>query len=146
MVSESLPIQSTPAGRRLDRHTVGLKGWKGDDGRAGLTIQPVSLTATRPPSLPRVLAYGVVSEKLSPTSLLGDAVETFVRREAAERFIEEVQRDDRLIRARGPAGGGRSRVLREHSLKQALEARARERGLSLTAAVVALLERGLDAT
>jgi len=41
-----------------------------------------------------VLAYGVVSEKLSPTSLLGDAVETFVRREAAERFIEEVQRDD----------------------------------------------------
>ena len=32
------------------------------------------------------------------------------------------------------------------SLKQALAARAREHGLSLTAAVVALLERGLDAT
>jgi len=32
------------------------------------------------------------------------------------------------------------------SLKQALAVRARERGLSLTAAVVALLERGLDAT
>lgn len=31
-------------------------------------------------------------------------------------------------------------------LKQALAARARERGLSLTAAVVALLERGLDAS
>ena len=30
------------------------------------------------------------------------------------------------------------------ALKQALEVRARERGLSLTAAVVALLERGLD--
>jgi hypothetical protein len=32
------------------------------------------------------------------------------------------------------------------ALKQALEVRARERGLSLTAAVVALLERGLDAS
>ena len=32
------------------------------------------------------------------------------------------------------------------ALKQALAARARERGLSLTAAVVALLERGLDAS
>jgi len=36
-----------------------------------------------------MLVYAVVSEKLSPTSPLGDAVETFVRREDAERFVEE---------------------------------------------------------
>jgi hypothetical protein len=35
-----------------------------------------------------------VSEKLSMTSPLGDAIETFVRREDAERFIEEVRSDD----------------------------------------------------
>jgi hypothetical protein len=36
----------------------------------------------------------VVDDSLSVTSPLGDAVETFVRREDAERFVEEVRGDD----------------------------------------------------
>jgi hypothetical protein len=34
-----------------------------------------------------VLVYAVVDDRLSPTSSLGDALEVFVRREDAERFI-----------------------------------------------------------
>lgn len=41
-----------------------------------------------------VIVYAVVSEMTSPTSPLGDAIETFVRREDAERFLEDVRRDD----------------------------------------------------
>jgi hypothetical protein len=40
------------------------------------------------------MVYAVVDEALSPDFPLGDAVETFIRREAAERFIEEVRDDD----------------------------------------------------
>ena len=39
-------------------------------------------------------AGGVVDGALSPDFSLGDAVETFVRREHAERYIEDVRRDD----------------------------------------------------
>ena len=38
--------------------------------------------------------YAVVDDALSPTFPLGDAFETFVRREDAERFVEEVRGDD----------------------------------------------------
>ena len=41
-----------------------------------------------------VIVYAVVDDSLSPTSPLGDAVETFIRREDAKRFIEEVRGDD----------------------------------------------------
>jgi len=36
-----------------------------------------------------VIVYSVVHDALSPDFPLGDAVETFVRREDGERFIEE---------------------------------------------------------
>ena len=41
-----------------------------------------------------VLVYAIIGPRSSPDHPLGDAVETFVRREDAERFIEEVQGDD----------------------------------------------------
>jgi hypothetical protein len=41
-----------------------------------------------------VIVYAVVDDALSPDFPLGDAVENFIRREDAERFIEEVRGDD----------------------------------------------------
>lgn len=41
-----------------------------------------------------VLVYAVVDDSLSPTSPLGDSIDVFVRREDAERFVEEVRGDD----------------------------------------------------
>ena len=41
-----------------------------------------------------VIVYAIVDDSLSPTSPLDDAIETFIRREDAERFIEEVRGDD----------------------------------------------------
>jgi len=41
-----------------------------------------------------VLVDAIHDLRSSPNHPLGDAVETFVRREDAERFIEEVRRDD----------------------------------------------------
>ena len=41
-----------------------------------------------------MIVYAVVDDALSPDFPLGDAVETFIRREDAERFIEEVRGDD----------------------------------------------------
>ena len=38
--------------------------------------------------------YAVVDDALSPEFRLGDAIETFIRREDAERFIEEIRGDD----------------------------------------------------
>ncbi len=38
--------------------------------------------------------FAVIDDSLSPTSPLGDAVETFIRREDAARFLEEVRGDD----------------------------------------------------
>jgi hypothetical protein len=35
-----------------------------------------------------------VAESLSPSSSLGDWIDVFIRREDAERFIEEVRGDD----------------------------------------------------
>jgi len=40
-----------------------------------------------------VLVYAVINES-AVSSPLGDAVETFVRRDDAERFVEDVRRDD----------------------------------------------------
>jgi len=41
-----------------------------------------------------VLVYAVVDTTLSPDFQLGDALEVYVRREDAERFIEEVRGDE----------------------------------------------------
>ncbi len=38
--------------------------------------------------------YVIVDARSSPDNPLGDAVETFIRREDAERFVEEVRGDD----------------------------------------------------
>ncbi len=38
--------------------------------------------------------FAVIDDSLSPTSPLGDTIETFIRREDAARFIEEVRGDD----------------------------------------------------
>jgi hypothetical protein len=44
--------------------------------------------------LTRVLVYGVIDGQLSLDFPLGDALEVYLRREDAERFIEEVRGDD----------------------------------------------------
>jgi hypothetical protein len=41
-----------------------------------------------------MLVYALVDTSLSPTSPLGDAIDSFLRREDAERFIARVKRDD----------------------------------------------------
>ncbi len=41
-----------------------------------------------------MIVYAIVDDSLSPTSPLGDSIDAFVRREDAERFIEEVRGDD----------------------------------------------------
>jgi hypothetical protein len=61
-----------------------------------------------------VIVHAVVDDSASSTSALGDAVETFIRREDAERFIEEVRGDESevasqlWIEARELEAGGRS--------------------------------------
>jgi hypothetical protein len=42
----------------------------------------------------RMLVYAVVDDALSPDFPLGVELEVFVRREDAERFVEEVRGDD----------------------------------------------------
>jgi hypothetical protein len=41
-----------------------------------------------------MVVYAVVDDALSPDFPLGDTLEVFIRREDAERFVEEVRRDD----------------------------------------------------
>jgi hypothetical protein len=41
-----------------------------------------------------LIVYAVIDLRSSPDHPLGDAVETFIRREDAERFIAEVRGDD----------------------------------------------------
>lgn len=44
--------------------------------------------------LPAMVVFAVIDDSLSAASPLGDAIETFVRREDAEVFIEEVRSDE----------------------------------------------------
>jgi hypothetical protein len=55
----------------------------------------VSNKASTSPSsfLPRIV-YAIHDLRSSPTQPLGDAIETFIRREEAEHFVEEVHGDD----------------------------------------------------
>ena len=70
--------------------------------------------------------YAVVDDRLSPTSPLGDAVDTFVRREDAERFIEQVRRDEPefasylRIEERG-LRGGRAELSKRGRARQPLD-------------------------
>jgi hypothetical protein len=41
-----------------------------------------------------MIVYAVVDVTVSPTSPLGDAIDVFLRREDAQRFIEEIDGDD----------------------------------------------------
>ena len=41
-----------------------------------------------------MIVFAIIDLRSSPDHPLGDAVETFVRRDDAERFIEEVRGDD----------------------------------------------------
>ena len=41
-----------------------------------------------------MIVYVILDRRSSPDHPLGDAVETFLRREDAERFIKEVRGDD----------------------------------------------------
>ena len=41
-----------------------------------------------------MIVYAVVDDSLSPDFPLGDALEVFVRREDAERFVDAVRGDD----------------------------------------------------
>ena len=52
-----------------------------------------------------MLVYAILNVRSSRGHPLGDAVETFIRREDAERFIEEVRGDD-------PKLGGRADITR----------------------------------
>lgn len=47
-----------------------------------------------------LIVYAVVDTSLSPDFPLGDSLEVFVRREEAERFIEEVRGDDPEVAAK----------------------------------------------
>ena len=47
-----------------------------------------------------MIVYAVVDDALSPDFPLGDALEVFIRREDAERFIEEVRGDDPEVAAK----------------------------------------------
>jgi hypothetical protein len=47
-----------------------------------------------------VRVYVILDERSSATNPLGDAVETFIRREDAERIVEEVRGDDPELAAK----------------------------------------------
>ena len=47
-----------------------------------------------------VIVYAVVDDALSPDFPLGVELEVFIRREDAERFIEEVRGDDPEVAAK----------------------------------------------
>ena len=41
-----------------------------------------------------MIVYAVVDDSLAQTNPLGDAIDTYIRREDAERFTEQVRGDD----------------------------------------------------
>jgi hypothetical protein len=47
-----------------------------------------------------LIVYAVVDDSLSPTTPLGDAIDVFVRREDAERFIDEIRADEPELASR----------------------------------------------
>jgi hypothetical protein len=57
-----------------------------------------------------VIVYAVVDDTFSPDFPLGDAVETFIRLEDAERFIAEVRGDKPEMRRSARRANARLRV------------------------------------
>ena len=59
-------------------------------------MSPEAISTAHPESVivSPVLVYAIIDLRSSSDHPLGDTVETFVRREDAERFIEEVRRDE----------------------------------------------------
>ena len=47
-----------------------------------------------------MIVYAVIDDALPPHFPLGDSLEVFIRREDAERFIEEVRGDDPEVAAK----------------------------------------------
>jgi hypothetical protein len=47
-----------------------------------------------------MVVYAVVDDALSPDFPLGDSLEVFIRREDAERFINEIRGDDPEVAAK----------------------------------------------
>jgi hypothetical protein len=47
-----------------------------------------------------MIVYAVVDDALSPDFPLGDSLEVFIRREDAERFINEIRGDDPEVAAK----------------------------------------------
>jgi hypothetical protein len=61
--------------------------------RVALPVAPPGLA--EPGNMPALVrVFVIVDERSSPSHPLGDAVETFIRREDAELFVEEVRGDD----------------------------------------------------
>ena len=56
-----------------------------------------------------VIVYAIIDIRSSPDFPLDDAVETFVRRQDAERFVEEVRSDDPELASKPPDRGARAR-------------------------------------
>jgi hypothetical protein len=81
--------------------TGGATAWFAGPGNVALPKAPAKPCPKRPldsritaRKRSPVLVYAVVDDSLSLTSPLGDALEVYVCREDAERFIEEVRGDD----------------------------------------------------
>ena len=83
----------TAVSRPADRSTTGLRFFPGAR-RALVLLEPSEQRPAAPPSFARDRVCGQVDDSLSPTFPLGDALEVYVRREDAERFIEEVRGDE----------------------------------------------------
>ena len=57
-----------------------------------------------------MISFAVVGDALSPDFPLRDSLEVFIRREDAERFIEEVRDDDPELASSQPAPFGLTRT------------------------------------
>lgn len=68
--------------------------------RRGVSRKAISTAQDAPVIVSTVIVYAVIDDALSPTFPLGDALEVFIRREDAERFIAEVRGDDPEIAAK----------------------------------------------
>jgi hypothetical protein len=62
-----------------------------------------------------LIVYAIIDERTSPDHPLGDVIETFIRRQDAERFIEDVRGDEPEVASKAAdrgagAGGGRAEL------------------------------------
>ena len=94
-----------------------------------------------------MLVYAVVDDALSPTFPLGDALEVYLRREDAERFIEEVRGDEPEVRRPCVSRRESSRAGELNYLRLSLERVAAPRAVARTAiASIPSVMRGSGST